>query len=438
MTRTIDTDVLVVGAGIGGLSAAAHLVTAGKRVLVVERHDRVGGRASTIEVDGFSLNTGAAMIESRGLAVRTAELVGGSVELRRPRRLLTLRIGRLRLDGSRGMRGWARRPLQRLARRALRRLPRLAERLGTTVDDIRVDQWLHRITRNLTVHSVVDTMCASLLAANAHEAPARALLSLLASTTSSQDSAFCPEGTVGLPRAIAEGIRRHGGEVRCETTALRIHVANGIATGATIRSGDEEIEVRCDHVVSDTGPQMTVELLGEDVALPQEYVRRVGRMRPAPFLVVDFASRRELLPGADGITMFARTRQLRSIISMSAVCPERAPSGWHLYSAWGVPKPALRDFDNDSEIALLTEDLHTHVDGFSDARIVATRVLRDQEPAQRAAAGTEIPYTTPIAHLWNVGDAVKQKAGGIEASADVGRTVAHEILGEIAEERRSP
>jgi prolycopene isomerase len=45
----VDYDVIVVGAGMGGLSAACHLAAAGKKVLVVEQHYQVGGCATSFE-----------------------------------------------------------------------------------------------------------------------------------------------------------------------------------------------------------------------------------------------------------------------------------------------------------------------------------------------------------------------------------------------------
>ena len=46
-SRMADADVLVVGAGIAGLAAAERLAAAGRRVLVLEARDRIGGRIHT-------------------------------------------------------------------------------------------------------------------------------------------------------------------------------------------------------------------------------------------------------------------------------------------------------------------------------------------------------------------------------------------------------
>ena len=50
--------ITVVGAGPGGLAAAMLLAHQGAAVRVVERRDRVGGRCSAIEADGFRFDVG--------------------------------------------------------------------------------------------------------------------------------------------------------------------------------------------------------------------------------------------------------------------------------------------------------------------------------------------------------------------------------------------
>ncbi|WP_367155396.1 phytoene desaturase family protein [Methylomonas sp. HYX-M1] len=64
-------DVVVIGAGIGGLSCAALLAKAGKSVLVVERHDRPGGYAHGFKRRGFHFDAGVHLVSgcsARGYA----------------------------------------------------------------------------------------------------------------------------------------------------------------------------------------------------------------------------------------------------------------------------------------------------------------------------------------------------------------------------------
>lgn len=52
------TDVLIIGAGIAGLTAAKVLKAAGKTIKILEGSDSVGGRVKTDEIDGFRLDHG--------------------------------------------------------------------------------------------------------------------------------------------------------------------------------------------------------------------------------------------------------------------------------------------------------------------------------------------------------------------------------------------
>ncbi|HSK24881.1 MAG TPA: phytoene desaturase family protein [Egicoccus sp.] len=70
------TRALVLGAGIGGLSAAARLAHAGYDVAVHERLSRPGGRANLIERDGFRIDTGPSILLMRDIVEGTFADVG--------------------------------------------------------------------------------------------------------------------------------------------------------------------------------------------------------------------------------------------------------------------------------------------------------------------------------------------------------------------------
>jgi phytoene desaturase len=61
-SKASSQKVIVVGAGIGGLSAAIHLAVQGYTVKMLERQSRVGGKLNLVEQDGFRFDTGPSLI----------------------------------------------------------------------------------------------------------------------------------------------------------------------------------------------------------------------------------------------------------------------------------------------------------------------------------------------------------------------------------------
>ena len=59
-------DVVVVGSGIGGLTAAAILSKAGKKVLVLEQHDQAGGCCHTFLDKGYEFDVGIHYVGEMG------------------------------------------------------------------------------------------------------------------------------------------------------------------------------------------------------------------------------------------------------------------------------------------------------------------------------------------------------------------------------------
>lgn len=70
--------VVVVGAGLAGLSAALHLAGRGRAVTVVERGDVPGGRVGRLDIDGYRIDTGPTVLTMPDLIDETFAAVGES------------------------------------------------------------------------------------------------------------------------------------------------------------------------------------------------------------------------------------------------------------------------------------------------------------------------------------------------------------------------
>ena len=73
-------DVVVVGAGIGGITAGALLANKGLSVLVVEQHYLPGGVCSSVKRKGFATDAGAAMLFGWGKGPSPHRFVMNEIE----------------------------------------------------------------------------------------------------------------------------------------------------------------------------------------------------------------------------------------------------------------------------------------------------------------------------------------------------------------------
>jgi phytoene dehydrogenase-like protein len=409
-------DALVIGAGAGGLTAAALLSHHGYKTLLVELRDRVGGRASSYTTDdGFTINTGAIAIEYGGALEQAFKTVGAPFEIRIPEPATLFRIKGRDVALGKG-------PLGMLVNGALKRGAGI---LHSEDNETSVKEWLSGYTKNETVHAIFRNLCAAIFAVNSDELPVRAFMTYFLHKGAFRNFGFSPTGTLGLMQGLADTVT----EVWLDSEVGDLHGHENRITGATVHRAGETVEVEAEVVISNIGPHATTELVGRE-HFDDGYLARLDtQLKPTANIVFNIASELPLMD-APGIITFGVTRRLCNMANLTATCPELAPSGQHLYVAYGVPIPAVGEFDEQAEIEATHEDLRDNFDGFDQkARILSIKVMRGEWPAQRSVAGHDLPRQTPLENLWNVGDGNREYAnGGIQACAESGMLAVEAIL----------
>ena len=424
-------DVIVIGAGVGGLVAAAHLALGGHRPLVLEALDRLGGRFSTIEKNGFRLPTGAVAIETQGPFWDTFAELGIDPGLRVPDPPVLIHV-----------RGRDLRPGAAVWDHMIARVTKSAGRLAEGLADARrnepdleltLEAWTRRYTRSRTLLSLFQSLAASIFTVNADELPAAVFFRNLRETGGYKRFGFAPEGNVALADALALGISDRGGGLARGVRALSVEVDGSRAVAVHVRhpnGRDERLPTAA--VVSNTGPRATAELFANS-PLGEAFARRVSDVQPTSMLALAFSTRGETIPHP-GIWAFTDTERLCNLANLSATCPELAPPGRSLYEAYSVPRPSVGGtYDVDAERSVLERDLRRMVPAFESAEVVHFKALgRDGPPAQQVRPGYDLEIRTPLRNVFDVGDGVKPYGWiGTTACAETGRAAAELVRQEL-------
>lgn len=354
-------DVIVVGGGHNALAAAAYLARDGKRVLVLERRDGVGGIATTAEfAPGFRSSVCQASVDRlHPRVVRDLELerhglrtvVGGDTVLLR--------------DAGGPLRVRARGPEAAAAADGIRELQRLHRRIagaleaafaeplpdpelrgiGDIIDLLTLGWRLRRLgrddmpealrllpmpLRDVLQERVDDPGLQALVALPALGTTwlgpfsAGGYLALLMRRPAWADDLLGPPtwpigGTGAVSDALAAAARNHGAEIRTDAEVSSIDVDGNRVVG--VSSGAETIPARA--VVSGLDPRRTLLELGDPTALAPEDARAVANIRArgsAAFIHLALES----LPRFDGVEADAGALSGRLQIGDTPAAIERA------------------------------------------------------------------------------------------------------------------
>lgn len=312
-------DAIVVGSGIGGLTAAALLSAAGLGVLVVERHDRVGGYAHAFR-------------RGRYLFDSSVHAVGGSVVPRLLARLGVAERCRLlpvdpiytavfpgfQVRAPCGVEPFLEAhatcfPRQAKGLRSLlqacldiRREAARAEELASPVDV------MQRPGRFPTLLRLRRATLAAVLDAHLEDRAAKAALAALwpylglppsrlsflywatMLLSAVEEGAFTCEGSFQmLAAALAHAVEANGGEVLLRSPVRRIRVEDGAVRGVLLENGQL---VEAPRVVSNADALQTVfELVGAE-HFPARTLRALRRLEPSVSAFVVYAAARLDLP----------------------------------------------------------------------------------------------------------------------------------------------
>jgi oxygen-dependent protoporphyrinogen oxidase len=346
----MNADVVVIGAGISGLSAALDLARRGHQVVVLERQVRAGGKAHSERIDGFLMEHGPSSVAAEGAAASLPQSLAlehdrvelGSEVQRRyivaDGRLQGIGIGPTAFLTSNFLSAAGR--LRLLAEFSVRRRTSAAEETVAAFCQRRFGwEFTDRVIDPLVGGMFAGTAAALSMAATfprliemerAYGSVLRGVIlgRLLGKRMPARRLFSWRDGIATLPAhlAVQLGSRvKVGVTVRRIATHLRGFMIDTVGAGT----------IRADAVVIATQPHVAAELLND---LDPEAAGAAAQIEAPPLAVVFLGyARAQIAHPLDGIGFLARSgerRRLNGALFCSTMFPRRAPEGFVSLAAY--------------------------------------------------------------------------------------------------------
>ena len=420
-------DVVVIGAGMGGLCSAALLTSSGYATLVVDKLPFVGGRASSVKYKGFTLPTGALYVETGGVVEKLFKEVGAPFAVRSFPMQLCFRMGGR--DYLMPQKGGLRDLMSHFAddreTAAVLTAIRRAFAWQEPSMAISIRDWLLQHTQNEKLLSIfrglVNYQCV-----NFRDMPAGEFIRQLKFGTGATAGAH-PQGFLALMQELVSVIESGGGRVWTSTRVKRILVQDGASRGIVVERNGSDLEIAAGAVISSAGPHATVDMAGSG-NFENGYLKELQeKVRPLAYVCVEVSSERPLVD-FPGVMVVPEGRRQMTMMCTSLAYPEYAPPGKHLLQAWAAPDSSFQSLNTTAEVDTIVGDLKEAIPGFdSRAEILHVSYWQKDWPMYRALPGA-LTQKTPIENLYNVGDGVAPLVPlGLPACAETARIVVADI-----------
>ena len=421
--------VLIVGAGIAGLTCALELHRARVPVQLLEAGPEVGGRVRSTVVDGFVLDHGFQVLFTAYPSLRRML----DLPALRPRRFRPgahiVRDGRVALIGD-ALRDptlllpTLRAPGIRLTD-ALRLLALRRFACARSVDECLAPPYTRISTREFLLArgfgpAVIDGFFAPFYGGILLDRSLSTSASILLFTFKmlAEGETVVPAAGMGaIPRQLAS--RLPPGVVRCGTPVAALELEHGRIAGVRLADG---MLVRAPHVVVATDPTSAARL-AETIRIPMD--------QPPGGLgctTVYFTARRTPIPGRALWLNAAPDAAVSHAVTLTDVAPEYATDGRTLIAATAVGEPATWP-DDQLELAARRELLALGGQTASDAGLERVGLFRVPyaQFAQPPGAGELRPTVAcAISGLWRASEVLHSSS--LEGAAQGGVLAARAVL----------